>query len=130
MNWQSFVRTISRVMLAVCVAITVGLGLMTSPPLLPGLESDPVKHAVGMAVLTFFAPFAFPRASLWLVLLVIAIASLGLEYLQGVPPFQRDPDPNDWLAGMAGVIVAIIAVGLCRTLASLIARNRPGADTY
>lgn len=117
-------------MLAVCVAITLGLGLMTAPPLLPGLESDPAKHAVGMAVLTFFAPFAFPRASPWLVLLVIAIASLGLENLQGVPPFQRDPDPNDWLAGMAGVLAAIVIVGSGRAISDLIGRTRPNVDIH
>jgi hypothetical protein len=117
-------------MLAISIVITLGLGLMTSPPLLPGLETDPIKHAAGLAVVTLLAAIAFPRISLWLVLLVFAIASLGLEYLQGIHPFQRDPDPNDWIAGVAGALAAVIIVGLGRALWDLINRTRPGTDTH
>ncbi|QDP20434.1 hypothetical protein [Sphingomonas xanthus] len=108
-------HAILRFLLILAIPATIVLALLPAPPAIAGLEADPTKHAVGMGLVTFLGGAAFPRRSLWAILLVVALASGTLEFLQGVHPFTRDPDPADWLAGMIG---AAIGAGLLATIRS------------
>lgn len=96
---------LARVLVALVALATVVLALLPSPPAIAGLEADPIKHAFGIFLVTALAGLAFPRASIWLLFLVVAVASGALEVVQGIPPFTRDPDLADWIAGMIGALV-------------------------
>ncbi|WP_147416751.1 hypothetical protein [Sphingomonas edaphi] len=65
------------------------------------------------------AGFAFPQTSLLMILASVAVGSGVLEFVQGTPPFMRDPDPYDWIAGMIGAGAGFILLLIVRLLIQL-----------
>ena len=121
-------KILFRLLLLAAIAGTLVLALMPSPPPIIGAETDPTKHAIGMLAVTALAGLAFPQISLIAVLSTVAVGSGLLEYVQGMPPFTRDPDPKDWIAGMMGALVAAVLVYLWRLAARYWASRRSDAS--
>lgn len=104
---------ILRGVLLLSVLTVLAMALMPSPPSVLTL-GDPAKHAAGMGLLTLLFALAYPDRSPVRVFLVVASGSFALEILQGALPFGRDFEMRDWLAGLAGSIISVSAVGLVR----------------
>ena len=105
-----------RTLLVLVTGATLALAMVPTPPAVTGLETDPAKHAAGIFVIMALAGLAFPRSRVVYLLLTVAIGSGALEYIQGQPPFTRNPDAADWAAGMVGAIAAAALIAMWRTL--------------
>ncbi|RIX27024.1 hypothetical protein D3M59_10735 [Sphingomonas edaphi] len=112
-------KILFRLLLLAAIAGTLVLALMPSPPPLLGPDTDPTKHAIGMLAVMMLAGFAFPQTSLLMILASVAVGSGVLEFVQGTPPFMRDPDPYDWIAGMIGAGAGFILLLIVRLLIQL-----------
>ena len=75
----------------------------------PSGNGDKVVHFAAFYGLTLLGAAAYPRARdiVWLVVGLAAYGAL-IEVLQPLPPFGRDRDVLDWVADIAGVVLALI----------------------
>jgi VanZ family protein len=67
---------------------------------------DKLQHAFAFYVLALAAAAATPRSPLLLTAACLALLGALIEVLQGPPLFRRSCDLEDWLADMAGVLLA------------------------
>ena len=86
------------------IGLTLYLSLMPAPPAIPGLPSDPVKHAIGWAGLTLLSGMANRRLPTLQLVILMAIGNLATEVLQGLAQTGRNTDLRDWVWGLAGTL--------------------------
>ena len=96
-----------RFALWVGIGVTLYLSLMSAPPAIPGLASDPMKHAAGWAGLTLLSGMAYRKLPTLQLIVLLALGNLATEILQGLAPTGRDMDIFDWAWGMAGTLVVV-----------------------
>ena len=94
-----------RFALWVGVGATLYLSLTPVPPSIPGLASDPMKHAAGWAGLTLLSGMAYRKLPTLQLIVLLALGNLATEILQRLVPTGRDMDIFDWAWGMAGILV-------------------------
>ena len=98
------------------VLLMLVLANWPQPPLLPGSPSDIVQHASGFAVLTLAARQAF-RDMRWQALAIgLSAFGLGIEIVQGLLPFGRNPSLQDWLIDCLAIGAMLACVGIYQKL--------------
>ncbi len=99
------------------------MALLPQPPSISGYQfSDKFNHMLAFSVLTTVARLAWPRASLWVPVLLLSLYGAAIEGLQMIPALHRDADLRDWVAD--GIAIACGAL-----LAQLLIYFLPKRDT-
>ena len=93
-----------RFILLVGIGLALWLSLMSAPPAIPGLPTDPMKHAVGWAGLTLLSGMAHRKLPALELVILMAFGNLATEVLQGIVQTGRNTDAIDWVWGMAGTL--------------------------
>ncbi len=89
-------------------AIVTVLMLIELPPKQGGWPYwDKVQHALVFAALTSAGLLAFPQKKRWVCLGLVCYGAL-IEWLQSVLTITRMASISDWLADIAGILLAII----------------------
>jgi VanZ family protein len=84
---------------------------------------DKVQHAVVFLVLTIAGALAFPQRKLWVYLGLVFFGAL-IEVMQGIFTTTRYPSALDWLADIAGILIAIFILYICKiSISTTIRRN-------
>lgn len=78
-----------------------------------GLD-DQLGHLVAYFALATLSIFAFRRFSIWSIAAVLVAYGFGLEYLQGVMPFDRHASIADGMANAAGVALGLAVSSAAR----------------
>ena len=112
------------------LALWAGIGLMLylsltpAPPAIPGLPSDPVKHAAGWAGLTLLTSLATRKLTFQMILL-LALGNFATEVLQGLAQTGRSTEIRDWAWGTAG----ILSTSGLRSIVLFVHSNEPKGET-
>jgi VanZ family protein len=104
------VRFFFRLFFWSAVIITLYMTLRPITVLVPG--SDKTQHAVTFGALMLIAVAAYPRSGL--ILLAVALSSLGATIELVQPLFGRSRDVWDWVADSMGVFVVLLPIVLVR----------------
>jgi Na+/H+-dicarboxylate symporter len=75
---------------------------------------DKAEHFVAFYVLTSLAAAAYPRSSLTIIALWLALFGAAIELVQAIPAIHRDCDIMDWVADVSAVAAALAPVLLAR----------------
>lgn len=102
MMLKNFWTTLFWLLLAFCSWFLLR-EITPKPPPFP--HFDKLLHATGFIGLTFSGLKGYPSKPAW-ILACMAIYGAGTEALQGMLTITRDASLLDWLADMAGVLVA------------------------
>jgi VanZ family protein len=79
------------------------MALLPHPPEIPGHPSDKIQHIAAFATLALLGSWAFPRMSLFRLLIALSLFGAAIEVLQAIPVLHRDSDIRDWLADTVAV---------------------------
>ena len=91
----------------ILLAITTVLMLIELAPKQGGWPYwDKVQHALVFAALASAGYLAFPQKKLWICLGLVCYGAL-IEWLQSVLTMTRIASVSDWLADVAGILLAI-----------------------
>lgn len=108
------VLTAFRTIFWIGLAFSLWLSLIPMPPAILDLASDPVKHALGWAILTLLSGIAYPSLSTRKLVVLLACANLVTELLQGLSLSGRDPEALDWIWGTLGILMVAVVVAAGR----------------
>ncbi len=106
---------------AAAIAILI-LANLPDPPQLPGQLSDKVQHMLAFVVLAGLARIAWPKVAWWAILISLAAFGALIEMLQAAAELGRDPSMADWLADVAAIALALIAISATGRLARMARR--------
>ncbi|NJC41279.1 VanZ family protein [Brevundimonas alba] len=79
-----------------------------------GLPWDKANHALAFIVLTALAGRGWPVLSRAALFLIMLVAGIGIELVQGLPQIGRDADVWDVVADAVGILVGLALLGWLR----------------
>ena len=88
--------------------------ILPHPPDVPGNPSDKLQHITAFAVLALLGSFAYPRASVWRLVVGLSLFGAIIELVQAIPMLHRDSDVMDWLADTAAVLAVMLVLAIVR----------------
>ena len=88
---------------------------LAQPPVIEGAD-DKSLHMLAFAVLAALIAPAYPRASLWLLFLALAIFGGVIEFMQSLAGLGRQADFHDWIADIIAAGGVLLAIGLMRAV--------------
>jgi hypothetical protein len=90
------------------------MAIIPQPPPIPGEPSDKVLHVLAFATLTFLWVLAYPRTSLIVIFVGLAVFGGLIELLQGTETIQREASLADWWADILAVLAVLTGAALVR----------------
>lgn len=84
------------------------MALLPKPPNLPLQPGDKLQHMTAFFVLGALAAAGWRERSAMVLFAWLAVFGGAIEVFQGLPVVNRTPDPWDWVADMAAVVVALV----------------------
>lgn len=96
------------------LAFAFVMAVLPRPPQLPGDPSDKVQHVLAFATLAGLAAFAYPRASLLVILAALSAFGALIEIVQLIPALGRDGDVMDWIADTLAAAAVLAVAGPLR----------------
>ena len=73
---------------------------------------DKGNHALAFMVLTVLTGLGWPRLSSTSLLLIMVVAGVAIELVQGLPVIGRDVDVLDVVADVAGTLLGLLFIAL------------------
>ncbi len=104
-------RPLARALFWATAVFVLVVALWPLPPAIPTDISDKVQHAAAFATLALLALWAFPRLSLWWIIVGLSLFGAFIEVAQGTPLIHRDRDVFDWVADTVACAVVVLALG-------------------
>jgi VanZ family protein len=102
--------------LRVCAAglalIVAWLAFRPATEVAGGLPWDKGNHALAFMVLTVLTGLGWPRLSSTSLLLIMVVAGVAIELVQGLPVIGRDVDVLDVVADVAGTLLGLLFIAL------------------
>ena len=86
-------------------------------------HGDKVNHVAAFVTLGIMAAWAWPRAPLWRIAVLLSAFGATIEGLQALPIIARDAEWSDWYADTAAAAMALVTVALVRRFTSSAARG-------
>lgn len=80
---------------------------------------DKVNHMLAFATLAVSARLAFPDASRWTLLVLLALFGAAIEATQMIPALDRQAELLDWVADVVAAVGGIVVVDVVRRLITL-----------
>lgn len=108
----------ARILLLVCVGMTLWYGLYPGPQHPRLFAWDKAEHFFSFGALTAVLLVALPRVPASRLVAGLIVVGAGLELAQATPLVGREAALGDWLAEAAGVVIAAapMMMGLRRAL--------------
>ena len=104
---QKVLRMMPLIFWALFAIVTVLMLIELAPKQGGWPHWDKVQHALVFAALTLAGYLAFPQKKRWVCLGLVCYGAL-IEWLQGLLTITRMASFNDWLADIAGILLAIL----------------------
>lgn len=120
---QRIPLAIWRALLAAAVMAACTMAVLPEPPLVPGNPPDTYLHAAAFAIIAGLARLAFPAASLWRLLVPLALLGLGIEIAQTIPALGRDASVKDFIVDVLAALVALVITAPMRAEPSIATRH-------
>jgi VanZ family protein len=86
------------------------MALLPHPPQVMGETNDKVQHIAAFVTLSMLASFAYPKARLLRIGVLLSVFGAAIEVLQAIPALHRDSSFWDWVADTAAVAVTLVLV--------------------
>jgi glycopeptide antibiotics resistance protein len=77
-----------------------------------GLPWDKANHALAFMVLTVLAGLGWPRLSAAFLVLIMVVAGVGIELVQGLSMIGRDADVLDVVADTFGTLIGLLIIAV------------------
>jgi VanZ family protein len=100
----------ARAIFWAAAAFAFVMAVLPHPPPVPGNPNDKVQHIAAFATLSLLGSFAYPRTTLFSLLMRLSLFGAFIEVVQAIPMLHRDSDILDWLADTAAVAVVLLLV--------------------